>query len=55
VLSVLASLSEPIRGFFDSVMVMAEDERVRRNRLALLANVSAEIQRFADFTKLVFA
>ncbi|WP_159887332.1 glycine--tRNA ligase subunit beta [Paenibacillus puerhi] len=49
----LASLSAPITAFFDAVMVMAEDEAVRRNRLALLANVAGDIQAFADFSKLV--
>ncbi len=55
VLATLASLQGPIQAFFDKVMVMADDERIRRNRLALLANLSQTIRRFADFTKLVFA
>jgi len=55
VLSTLATLRGPIQAFFDKVMVMAEDQNIRNNRLALLAALSREIQSFADFTKLVFA
>jgi glycyl-tRNA synthetase beta chain len=54
-LQVLSGLREPIRAFFDSVMVMAEDERVRRNRLALLKQMSRLIYGYADFAKIVFA
>jgi glycyl-tRNA synthetase beta chain len=37
------------------VMVMAEDERLRHNRLALLLRLSRLIYSFADFSKIVFA
>jgi glycyl-tRNA synthetase beta chain len=50
----LASLKEPITGYFDSVMVMAEQEEVRRNRLATLAAISADIVKLADVSKLVW-
>ena len=36
VLLALAGLREPVDRFFDDVMVMADDEQLRRNRLALL-------------------
>lgn len=52
-LAALSSLSGPIAAFFDAVMVMADDEAVRRNRLALLANVADDVLAFADFSKLV--
>lgn len=39
--------------FFDSVMVMAEDEAIRANRLALLAAIDQDLKGFADFSKLV--
>lgn len=55
VLDTLGSLREPIQAFFDKVMVMAEDERVRYNRLALLFQLSRLIYSFADFSKVVFA
>ncbi|MEK4977404.1 glycine--tRNA ligase subunit beta [Bacillus sp. FSL K6-6540] len=53
-LSLLSGLREPITGFFDSVMVMAEDEAVRANRLALLSGIDGDLKRYADFTKLVW-
>ncbi|WP_233568198.1 DALR anticodon-binding domain-containing protein [Cohnella faecalis] len=49
----LAALKEPVTTFFETVMVMAEDEAVRRNRLALLALIADDVKAFADFTKLV--
>ncbi|MGN7454960.1 glycine--tRNA ligase subunit beta [Paenibacillus pasadenensis] len=54
-LGLLTELREPITAFFDSVMVMAEDEAVRRNRLALLSAISRDAARYADFSKLVWA
>ena len=41
-----------ISGFFDEVMVMAEDEKLKRNRLALLQRVVALADGVADFSKL---
>jgi glycyl-tRNA synthetase len=41
-----------INAFFDKVMVMAEDEGVRRNRLGLLQRVAALGDGVADFSKL---
>ena len=35
-LQLLATAREPVDTFFDKVMVMVEDQRVRANRLALL-------------------
>lgn len=52
-LALLASLRPAITAFFDQVMVMAEDESVRENRLALLAAVDQDIRSYADFSKLV--
>lgn len=54
-LGFLASLHDDITAFFDAVMVMAEDEKVRNNRLALLALIHKDLSTFADFSKLVFA
>ncbi|MFC3745461.1 glycine--tRNA ligase subunit beta [Paenibacillus sp. GCM10012306] len=53
-LSILSGLKDAVTGFFDSVMVMAEDEKVRANRLALLAGIDADSKIFADFGKLVW-
>ncbi|MFD2369700.1 glycine--tRNA ligase subunit beta [Brevibacillus sp. GCM10020057] len=54
-LATLATLRDPIKAFFDSVMVMAEDQAVRANRLGLLLRLSRLIYAYADFSKLVFA
>jgi len=53
-LRVLSGLKDDVTGFFDSVMVMAEDEQVRSNRLALLAVINDDTKAFADFSKLVW-
>jgi glycyl-tRNA synthetase beta chain len=50
----LAELKNPINVYFDRVMVMAEDERIRENRLALLAAIAAQAGSIADFSKLVW-
>ena len=52
-LSVLSTAREPVDAFFDKVMVMAEDERVRANRLALLQTLSKEFSTIADFSEIV--
>ncbi|WP_304526469.1 glycine--tRNA ligase subunit beta [Halomonas sp. I5-271120] len=51
-LDALSSLREPVDRFFDEVMVMAEDDDVRRNRLALLANLQALFLGVADIAEL---
>lgn len=49
-LKLLAKLRPPIDLFFDSVLVMAEDERLRKNRLKLLNLVVCLFERVADFS-----
>ncbi|MDP3534159.1 MAG: glycine--tRNA ligase subunit beta [Halomonas sp.] len=51
-LDALATLREPVDAFFDQVMVMADDEAVRRNRLALLASLQALFLEVADISQL---
>jgi glycyl-tRNA synthetase beta chain len=51
-LKTFAVLKAPVDAFFDSVMVMAEDQALRRNRLALLADLRTEMNRIADISKL---
>jgi glycyl-tRNA synthetase beta chain len=46
----LASLREPVDAFFDSVMVMDEDEVLRNNRLSLLARLKSLFDRIADLS-----
>ena len=52
-LQMLGEIRSAITEFFDSVMVMAEDEKIRNNRLALLASIDQDLKKFADFSKLV--
>lgn len=49
----VARLRGPVDNFFESVLVMAEDEKVRNNRLALLDEISRLFFEIADFSKLV--
>ncbi|CAN7501663.1 glycine--tRNA ligase subunit beta [Trinickia sp. LjRoot230] len=51
-LSALAALREPVDTFFNDVMVNAEDEALRNNRLALLAALHAQMNCVADISKL---
>jgi glycyl-tRNA synthetase beta chain len=51
-LQTLAALREPVDAFFDNVMVNAEDEKLRANRLALLAQLHQAMNRVADISKL---
>lgn len=50
-LEALVVLKAPIDAFFTGVMVMVEDEAVRKNRLALLVRVRNLFRRYADFSK----
>jgi glycyl-tRNA synthetase beta chain len=51
-LEVLAQLRGSVDYFFDNVMVMVEDERIRANRLALLSRLRALFLNLADFSRL---
>ena len=50
--SLIAEIRPVVDDFFDKVMVMAEDDALRENRLALLAGVGALFSAVADFTKI---
>ena len=45
-------LKAPVDAFFDQVMVNAEDPALRANRLALLAQLHAAMNRVADLSRL---
>jgi glycyl-tRNA synthetase beta chain len=47
-----AVLKAPVDAFFDNVMVMVEDEKLRRGRLALLRDLRDAMNRVADLSKL---
>jgi glycyl-tRNA synthetase beta chain len=51
-LQTIARLREPVDAFFDGVMVMAEDDSIKANRLALLTQVAALFANIADFTRI---
>ena len=51
-LEVIAGLRKAVDDFFEGVMVMAENEAVRKNRLALLAEILREFTTIADFSEL---
>ena len=49
----IAKLRPAIDKFFDKVMVMVEDEKLRANRLALLQTLVKEFSTIADFSEIV--
>ncbi len=48
----LAMLRQPVDEFFDSVLVMVDNEVIKANRLALLANISQLFFRIGDFSRI---
>ncbi len=48
----IAPLRNVVDDFFDGVLVMAEDKKIRENRLALLINIADMFGMFADFSKI---
>jgi len=46
-------LQSPLNNFFDRVLVMTEDRKIRNNRLALLAQVQSLIRQIADYSLIV--
>ncbi len=48
----IESLAPAINRFFDETLVMAEDESLRENRLALVGKIAAAMTPFADLSKL---
>ncbi len=51
-LQAIATLRGPVDAFFDGVMVMAKEESVRQNRLALLTAVARLFRGIADFARI---
>jgi len=48
----LELLAEPIHSFFDNNMVMADENEIRNNRLALVSGIAELILEFADLAKI---
>jgi glycyl-tRNA synthetase beta chain len=51
-LTTVADLRKSVDNFFNEVMVMADDQAVRENRLALLQGIAGDFKKIADFAKL---
>ncbi|MGD1153008.1 MAG: glycine--tRNA ligase subunit beta [Syntrophales bacterium] len=49
----LATLRKPVDDFFNNVLVMAKDDKIRFNRLSLLEEISGVFHMIADFSKIV--
>jgi len=54
-LTELASLREPVDTFFDHVMVNADDEKLRQNRLGLLSTLASLFGSVADLKELAIS
>ncbi len=52
-LAKIVSLKEKVDAFFDNVLVMDKDERVKKNRLSLLNRISHLFKGIADLSKVV--
>ena len=52
-LKALAALREPVDTFFDEVMVMTDDDKIRSNRLSLLTRLQHLFLQVADISHLV--
>ncbi|RLB84230.1 MAG: glycine--tRNA ligase subunit beta [Deltaproteobacteria bacterium] len=48
----IASLRGPVDAFFDGVLVMAKETKIRNNRLSLLKHIADLFENIADFSKI---
>jgi glycyl-tRNA synthetase beta chain len=51
-LSQMRSLKEPVDKYFTDVLVMAEDNKIRQNRLLMLWQIRDLFFKIADFSKI---
>ena len=51
-MTAMAALRQPVDAFFDNVTVNSDDAGLRANRLRLLAQIRATLDRVADFSKI---
>ena len=51
-LNIVVKLIPSINAFFDKVLVMAEDEKIKQNRLALVGQIARLADGIADLSKL---
>lgn len=52
-LDLLATLKEPIDNYFDNIMVMVEDEKIKNNRLGMLKTIYNTMRDICDLSKIV--
>lgn len=50
---IIFRIKSSINSFFDNVLVMTDEKRIRRNRLALLQAISKLLSKVADYSKVV--
>ncbi|MDY0132314.1 MAG: glycine--tRNA ligase subunit beta [Desulforegulaceae bacterium] len=48
----VSSIKDEVDSFFDHVMVMSDNEKIKNNRIALLSNISNIFKGFADFSRI---
>ena len=53
ILNELVLLRKPVDNFFDKVLIMAQNEDIKTNRLALLSAIYNQFIKIADFSKIV--
>ena len=51
--NIIFKMQAPLTSFFDRVLVMAEDKKIRQNRLALLQAISELLLKVADYSEVV--
>lgn len=51
-LHAMLKMKKPVDTFFDDVMVMADDDKIRQNRLSLLSGIGKLILQIADISKI---
>ncbi len=50
--TIMSTLREPVDAFFDNVTVNCDDPALRRNRLLMLSQIRATLDRVADFSRI---
>jgi glycyl-tRNA synthetase beta chain len=50
---IIFRIRTPINNFFDNVLVMADEKRIRKNRLALLQAINKLLIQVADYSQVV--
>lgn len=52
-INLILKLKPYIDDFFDNVMVMVDNQKIRENRLAILSQIDSIFRKIADFTKII--